>query len=91
MSKKDINFSKLGEMFNLSRQTVSTKFKSLKELGLVEEINKDKIKIIKLDADLATLVPYNTLKLITDTLSENTISTYTFLLNWYYANKCQPF
>ena len=91
VSKKDINFSKLGEMFNLSRQTVSTKFKSLKELGLVEEINKDKIKIIKLDADLATLVPYNTLKLITDTLSENTISTYTFLLNWYYANKCQPF
>ena len=75
----------------MSRQTVSTKFKNLKELGLVEEINKEKIKIIELDANLASLIPYNTLKLITDTLNENSISAYTFLLNRYYANKCQPF
>lgn len=78
-------------MFNMSRQTVSTKFKNLKELGLVEEISKEKIKIIELDANLASLVPYDTLKLITDTLSDNSISTYIFLLNCYYANKCQPF
>ena len=91
VSKKDVNFSKLGEMFNMSRQTVSTKFKNLKELGLVEEVSKEKIQIIELDADLASLVPYDTLKLITDTLSDNSISTYTFLLNCYYANKCQPF
>ena len=91
VSKKDVNFSKLGEMFNMSRQTVSTKFKNLKELGLVEEISKEKIKIIELDANLASLVPYDTLKLITDTLSDNSISTYIFLLNCYYANKCQPF
>ena len=34
-SKKEINFSKLGNVFNLSRQTISTKFKNLKELGLI--------------------------------------------------------
>lgn len=89
--KKDINFSKLGEIFNLSRQTVSTKFKNLKELGLVEEVNKDTYQLIELSADIASLVPYNTLKLITDTLNENSISTYIYLLNCYYSNDCRPF
>lgn len=89
-SKKAINFSKLGEMFNLSRQTVSTKFKNLKELGLVEDMG-DQYKLIELSADLASLVPYDTLKLITDTLNENSISTYIYLLNCYYANDCRPF
>jgi biotin operon repressor len=90
-SKKDINFSKLGDMFNLSRQTVSTKFKNLKELGLVVEVDKDTYRLVELSADLASLVPYGTLKLITDTLSENSISTYIYLLNCYYANECCPF
>jgi DNA-binding transcriptional ArsR family regulator len=78
-------------MFNLSRQTVSTKFKNLRELGLVEEMNKDSYKLVELNANLASLVPYNTLKLITDTLNENSISTYIYLLNCYYANDCRPF
>lgn len=90
-SKRDINFSKLGEIFNLSRQTVSTKFKNLKELGLVVEVDKDTYRLVELSADLASLVPYGTLKLITDTLSENSISTYIYLLNCYYANNCRPF
>ena len=89
--KRDINFSKLGEMFNLSRQTVSTKFKNLKELGLIDEVNKDTFQLTKLSADLAALIPYNTLKLITDTLNDNSISTYVYLLNRYYANDCRPF
>lgn len=90
-SKKDINFSKLSEIFNISRQTISTKFKNLKELGLVVEMNKDMFRLVELSADLASLVPYGTLKLITDTLSENSISTYIYLLNCYYANECRPF
>ena len=90
VNKKDINFSKLGEMFNLSRQTVSTKFKNLKELGLVIE-DGSIYKLVELSADLASLVPYNTLKLITDTLSEHAISTYIYFLNCYYANHNQPF
>lgn len=90
-SKKDINFSKLGDIFNLSRQTVSTKFKNLKELGLVVEADNDNYKLVELSADLASLVPYTTLKLIIDTLSENSISTYIYLLNCYYANNCKSF
>ena len=41
--KKDINFSKLGEIFDLTRQTISTKFKNLTELGLVIKQYRDKL------------------------------------------------
>ena len=82
--KKDINFSKLGELFGVSRQTISVKFKNLKELGLIKDYNKDFYELITLENDLAALVQYDTLKLITDTLSDNAISTYVFLLNQFY-------
>lgn len=79
--KKEINFTKLGQQFNLSRQTISTKFKNLKELGLIIERDKDTYEVTILEKDLAALIPYDTLKLITDTLNENSISTYIYLLN----------
>lgn len=90
-NKKEINFTKLGNIFNLSRQTVSTKFKNLKELGLIREKDKETYEIIVLEKDIASLVPYDTLKLITDTLNENSISTYVYLFNCFYANNCNPF
>ena len=68
-NKKEINFSQLGARFNLSRQTISTKFKNLKELGLIKEIDKDTYEIIVLEKNLASLIPHETLKLLTDTLS----------------------
>ena len=89
--KKDINFSKLADVFNLSRQTISTKFKNLKEMGLIEEVDKKSYKLIELEIDIAALVPYDTLKLMVDTLNENTISVYIYLLNYYCANGCKPF
>ena len=89
--KKEINFTKLAKVFNLSRQTVSTKFKNLKELGLIREVDDQHYEIITLDKDLALLVPYSTLKLITDTLSENSISVYVYLFNRYYANECKSY
>ena len=75
-TKKDINFSKLADQFGLSRQTISTKFKNLKELGLVEEIDKNTYKLVKL---------------MNDTLNDNTISVYVYLFNLYYANGCKVF
>lgn len=89
--KKDINFSKLADQFGLSRQTISTKFKNLKELGLVEEIDKNTYKLVKLENDLATLVQYDLVKLMNDTLNDNTISVYVYLFNLYYANGCKVF
>lgn len=89
--KKDINFSKLGEIFDLTRQTISTKFKNLTELGLVIKIDENTYQLLELEPDIATLIPYKTLKLLTDALNQNSISTYVYLLNQYYSNGCKPF
>lgn len=89
VDKREINFSKLGQMFGLSRQTVSTKFKGLVEMGLVRQ-EADGVYLEKLDQDIAALIPYTTLKLVTDTLSENSVNTYVYLLKLYYANDCTP-
>lgn len=40
---------------------------------------------------MASLIPYETLKLITDTLSENSVSVYNYFLTMYFKNSCQPF
>ena len=90
-SKKLVNFTKLGKELDLNRNTVATRFKHLQELGLVVAKDSENYYLTRLDADLASLVPYKTLKLITDTLSNNAISTYVYLFNRYYANGCQPF
>ena len=88
--KKDIKFTKLAEVFNLTRQTISTKFKNLISLGLIVDSGVDTYDLIKLDNDVAWLVQYDLLKLMADTLSENAISTYTYLYNRYYATQ-KPF
>ena len=81
--KKDIKFTKLADVFNLTRQTISTKFKNLITLGLIVDSGVDTYDLIKLDNDVAWLVQYDLLKLMTDALSENAISVYTYLGNRY--------
>ena len=90
-AKKDINFSKLGEQFNMSRQTMSNKFKNLQELGLICDLDAENYKLITLEKDIAALIPYDTVKLLTDTLSQNTISTYIYLFNRYFAEGYNSF
>jgi len=91
VGKKEINFSKLSAMFNMSRQTVSKKFNNLVDLGLVTKKDENSFLILPLANDIASLVPYKTLKLITDTLSEHSINTYVYLFNRYYATGCKAF
>ena len=58
-------------------------------MGLVRQ-GADGVYLEKLDQDIAALIPYTTLKLVTDTLSENSVNTYVYLLKLYYANDCAP-
>ena len=82
--KKEVNFTQLGKIFGLSRQTVSTKFKNLKDLGLIEEFDENNYLLPRLEENKAALIPYPTLKLMTDTLSEHCVSTYIYLFNRYW-------
>ena len=89
---KKVNFSQLSKIFGLSRQTVSTKMKNLEKMGLVTKNEmKKRYELLILDPNVAALIPYNTLKLLVDTLSENSISSYVYLLSRYVANNERPY
>lgn len=93
VDKALINFSQLGRILNISRQTASTKFQNLIKLKLISEVPDDRGRyyLSILPTEVAGLIPEPTLKLITDTLSEHSISTYLYLLMRFIANNEQPF
>lgn len=88
----EVNFSELGRILGLSRQTVSKRMSNLEDIGLVIKNEKKKrYELVKLAANVAALIPQDTLKLLVDTLSDNSISTYVYLLSRYIANQERPF
>ena len=90
-SKKSINFSALSEKLGLSRQTISTKFKNLEKMGLIQLRDDKTYELIVLEQNIAALIPYETVTLMVDALSERAISTYIYLFNRYYANGNKPY
>lgn len=86
--KSEVNYVQLGKKFNLSRQTVAMRFKNLLELGLIAEWEEDNryYQLLTLEQNVAALIPYKTLKLMVDSLSTHSISTYVYFLNRYVAN-----
>ena len=61
--------------------------KNLEKIGLVTKNEmKKRYELLILDPNVAALIPYDTLKLLVDTLSENSISSYVYLLSRYIAN-----
>ena len=93
VDKALVNFSQIGKLLGISRQTASTKFQNLVKLGLITD-NPDqegKYYLTILPAEVAGLIPEPTLKLINDTLSEHCISAYLYLLLRYIANEEEPY
>lgn len=89
-SKKDKNFSKISAELKISRQTVSKKFNNLLEIGLIRDTGKN-FELVILDADIASLIPVETLKILVSALNENAISVYVYLLNRFIAAGEQEF
>lgn len=92
VNKSDISYVKLAQKLNLTRQTVSTRFKHLLEIGLInyEEANK-RYQLCSVDKTLCSLVPFDTLRRLNNTLNQNTISIYVYLLKRFIANGEQPY
>lgn len=93
IDKSLINFSQIGKLLGISRQTASTKFQNLVKLGLVTDVpdQEGRYYLTILPAEVAGLIPEPTLKLIIDTLSEHCISAYLYLLLRYIANEEEPY
>jgi DNA-binding Lrp family transcriptional regulator len=86
ISYKDISYSKLADKVNLTRQTVSTKFKHLISVGLIiDDKEKERYILRTLDREVSSLIPFETLRTLNNSLSHNSISTFVYLLKRYYA------
>lgn len=92
--KKAVNYSRIAQDLDRSRQTISKKFKEMLEgdfdngiMPLIK-ISQDgtKYELVYLQGNLAMLVPESTLQVLVSTLKENAISIYVYLLNRYIAN-----
>jgi len=86
VNKKDFTFVSLAQRLNMDRNVVSSKFKNLIKLGLLEEDKELKrYKLAYLDGSIATLVPFETLRTLNNTLNHNAISIYVYLLKRFIA------
>lgn len=88
--KKDINYSRIGAAIGMYRTTVKSRFESLIKLGLVEPNGED-YNLIVLDKELAELVPYSTIRILTSAVNERTISIFIYLITRYRANGMKGF
>jgi predicted transcriptional regulator len=76
----------LGEKVGLKRVTASKYFKNLIALDLVEEDKDNKrYKLFPLDKSIATLIPFETLRKLNNSLNHNAISIYVYMLKRYIA------
>lgn len=86
VNKKDFSYESLGAKVGLGRATASKYFKNLISLNLIEEDKDNKrYKLFPLDKSIATLVPFETLRKLNNSLNHNAISIYVYLLKRYIA------
>lgn len=87
--KKEVKFSTIGPALGMTRQTASTKFKKLEEMGLIIfNQEKNRYELVVLDKEIANLIPVETLRKLISVMNENTINVYMVLVNnWYINNK----
>lgn len=92
VNKGDVAFATLGNKIGLSRQVTSTKFKNLISLGLIEYVeNEKRYKLNYLDKSISALVPFETLRKLNNSLNQNSISLFVYLLKRYIANNEKEF
>lgn len=92
VKKEKINYSALGKKIGVTRQVASKRIKNLIDLGLIEFCeNKNMYKMNYLDKETCSLVPYETLRKLNNTLSENCINIFLYLLKRFIANNKSAF
>lgn len=90
IEKKDIKYTKIAEDLGVTRQTVSKKFNSLIEEGLLSfDGSSKRYYLLVLEAELATLLPSDTVKILCNTLQERCLSVLAYLLKTYIQHGSQ--
>lgn len=94
--KSRVKFVDIAEELDISRQTVSTKFKHLLDegdgIGLVHYNQETKrYELALLPIEMAQLIENNTLRRMVSALNQNAISVYIYLFSRYCANGYKGF
>lgn len=98
LPKKKANFTKIGEYLGLTRQTVSKRFQDLEDgqkdkegLNLIKKLENGDYEIAILDSNVATLINNDTLRVLTSSCNNYTISIYVYLYSRWMAQQQQEF
>lgn len=75
----------------MERRTIAKYFNFLLEKGYITEEDDGYYYLETLPSNEATLIEYETLSKMVNTVKQNVINIYIYLFNRYYANGCQPF
>lgn len=94
--KRECKFTSVANDLGLTRQTVAKKIKDMTDdpkndgVGLIHE-EVDRYILLNLEKEVAELVPFSTLRILTNTVQERVISVFVYLLVRYRAEQEKPF
>ena len=92
VNKKDASMAKLGEKIGLSRQTTSKKLDHLLKIGLISyDEDQKRYELHYLDKTISTLIPFETLRRLNNSLSRNAINLFVYFLKRFIANNEQEY
>lgn len=80
----------LAAALGVSRQTITTRYNKLMELGLIKDTAK-RVELVEMAPNKAFLIPQETLRKLVNALNERSITIYVYLFNRYIANKENPY
>lgn len=87
-----VNFCSMSKQLGMDRRTVAKYVKALETMGLLTKNELKKTYTLQiLEPKSAALIPFLTLRELTNSLSKNCINTFIYLLNRYLANCEQTF
>ena len=82
--KSNIKYTAIAEELGVTRQTISKKFNNLIDQGLIVLDSANKRYVLStLEAELATLLPDDTIRILCNTLQERCLSVLSYLLKTY--------
>lgn len=89
--KTELKYARIAADLQLCRQTVSTRFNNLMKQHLVfyNELEK-RYELVPLEANLATLLPNDTIRILCNTLQERCLTILSYLLKTYIQHKESP-
>lgn len=91
VDKKCVSYVDLGNRLGISRQSASNKLKDLMSLNLVTYIPDEKRYRLESLNGASYQIPFNTLRILNNGLSHNSISLYVLLLKRYVDNDEKPY